>query len=29
MHADMIYVLEKGKIAEAGPHKELLELKGL
>jgi ATP-binding cassette, subfamily B, bacterial len=29
MHADRIYVLEKGKIAEAGTHNELLETKGL
>lgn len=29
MHADTIYVLEKGKIVESGPHDELLELKGL
>lgn len=29
MHADRIYVLEKGKIAESGRHQELLELKGL
>jgi ATP-binding cassette subfamily B protein len=29
MHADTIYVLEKGKISEAGKHHELLELKGL
>lgn len=29
MHADVIYVLEKGKIAEAGSHTELLDGKGL
>jgi ATP-binding cassette subfamily B protein len=29
MHADKIYVLEKGKIAELGTHNELLEEKGL
>lgn len=29
MHADKIYVLEKGKITEAGKHQELLEQKGL
>jgi len=29
MHADTIYVLEKGRIIEHGAHDELLELKGL
>ncbi len=29
MHADRIYVLEKGVVAEMGPHEELLEKKGL
>ena len=29
MHADVIYVLEKGSIIESGKHKELLEMKGL
>lgn len=29
MHADRIYVLEKGKVAEMGNHYELLEEKGL
>jgi len=29
MHADRIYVLEKGKIIESGQHESLLELKGL
>jgi ATP-binding cassette subfamily B protein len=29
MHADTIYVLEKGKISETGSHDELLTLKGL
>ena len=29
LHADRIYVLEKGKIIESGKHSELLEIKGL
>lgn len=29
LHADMIYVLERGQIIESGQHAELLELKGL
>jgi ATP-binding cassette subfamily B protein len=29
MHADRIYVLEKGKIIETGKHYELIEQKGL
>jgi len=29
MHADRIYVLEKGQIIETGTHAELLEDKGL
>jgi ATP-binding cassette subfamily B protein len=29
MHADTIYVLEKGKIAETGSHQQLLDQKGL
>ena len=29
MHADTIFVLEKGRITEAGSHDELLQLKGL
>ena len=29
MHADKIYVLEKGQVAEQGKHEELLEQKGL
>lgn len=28
MHADVIYVLEKGKIVETGNHDELLQQKG-
>lgn len=29
MHADIIYVLERGQIIESGKHAELLEIKGL
>jgi ATP-binding cassette subfamily B protein len=29
MHADRIYVLERGSIVESGKHEQLLELKGL
>jgi ATP-binding cassette subfamily B protein len=29
MHADAVYVLERGKVAEVGTHAELLEKKGL
>ncbi len=29
LHADRIYVLEKGKIVESGSHKKLLAMRGL
>jgi ATP-binding cassette subfamily B protein len=29
MHADVVYVLEMGKIVETGTHDQLLEQKGL
>jgi ATP-binding cassette subfamily B protein len=29
MHADRIYVLEQGKVAETGSHLDLLDEKGL
>jgi ATP-binding cassette, subfamily B, bacterial len=29
MHADRIYVLERGRVAEMGQHDELVEAKGL
>jgi ATP-binding cassette subfamily B protein len=29
MHADTIYVLERGEIVETGSHQELLDTKGL
>ena len=29
MHADRIYVLERGRVIETGPHEELLDLTGL
>jgi len=29
MHADKIFVLEKGHVIESGKHEELLALKGL
>jgi ATP-binding cassette subfamily B protein len=29
MHADRIYVLERGRIVESGAHDELLDRKGL
>jgi ATP-binding cassette subfamily B protein len=29
LHADTIYVLERGQIIESGKHQELLDMKGL
>jgi ATP-binding cassette subfamily B protein len=29
LHADCIYVLERGRVVESGGHEELLEKKGL
>ena len=29
LHADRIYVLERGHVVESGRHQELIELKGL
>jgi ATP-binding cassette subfamily B protein len=29
MHADKIYVLEKGEVVETGSHESLIEMKGL
>jgi ATP-binding cassette subfamily B protein len=29
MHADRIFVLERGRVVESGPHQELLDQKGL